>query len=342
MSCSIRMTNVKDFSNCITRGFRHLDTNQAKTGTAEEAAFKLACESATRATDMTDDDHQVPNQPAATGLRSDPDPATTPSTQRYGPAHVLDHHPDHPHMHTMVFLHGRGSDAEEFAEELMDSSLLSDGRSLQEALPGWRWVFPAARQIWSEVFKEFMPMWFELRDGRDGDGDGDSEGLRDAVTHVTGVLREERSRLGDGKVILGGISQGGAVGMWTLLSLMGGGNIDDDGDPGKWLGGFVGSSTWMPLGDDVEGMLDGDHHGGPEFLRHMMRSLQQSTTIPVLMGHGVDDAYVDVDLGRQASRILSRAGCRVDRREYTGAEQEGHWFKVPEQMDHIYEFLKSL
>ncbi|KAJ4323092.1 hypothetical protein N0V84_004492 [Fusarium piperis] len=288
---------------------------------------------------MTDDDHQVLDEPAATGVRSAPDPATTPSnsTQGYGPTHVLDHHPDYPHMHTMVFLHGRGSDAEEFAEELMDSSLLSDGRSLQEALPGWRWVFPTARQVWSEVFKEFMPMWFELRDGRDGD----SEGLREAVTHVRRVLQEERTRLGSGKVILGGISQGGAVGMWTVLSLMGEGNVDDD-DPGKWLGGFVGSSTWMPLGDDAEKMLDGDHDGS-EFVRYMMRSPpQRQSTIPVLMGHGVDDAYVDVDLGRQASRILSRVGCRVDWREYTGSEQEGHWFKVPEQMDHIYEFLKSI
>ncbi|RMJ10156.1 hypothetical protein CDV36_010212 [Fusarium kuroshium] len=294
---------------------------------------------------MTDDDHQVLDQPEATGFRSVLEPANTPSnsTQGYGPAHVLDHHPDHPHLHTIVFLHGRGSDAEEFAEELMDSSVLSDGRSLQEALPGWRWVFPAARQVWSEVFKEFMPMWFELRDGRD-DGDGDSEGLKEAVTHVRGILQEERTRLGDyGKVILGGISQGGAVGMWTVLSLMGEGNVDDDDDPGKWLGGFVGSSTWMPLGDDVEKMLDGDNDGS-EFVGHMMRSLsqQQQSTIPVLMGHGIDDAYVDVNLGRQAAHILSRVGCGVDWREYTGAEQEGHWFKVSEQMDHIYEFLKNL
>ncbi|KAM5354188.1 hypothetical protein ACJ41O_000838 [Fusarium nematophilum] len=291
---------------------------------------------------MTDEDRRdatrnlPPTQPSA------PDPALM-QTQGFGASHVLGPHPDHPHTHTIVFLHGRGSGAEEFAEELMESSLLSDGRSLQEALPGWRWVFPAAREVWSDVFEEFMPMWFELRDGRENEGD--PEGLREAVGYVKGVLDEERRRLQEGgKVMLGGISQGGAVAMWTMLSLMG----EGDGDLSRWMGGFVGSSTWMPLGDEVEWVLRGgeeeDHN--LEFVRRMLGSIGRRgpiATIPVLMGHGVDDAYVDVELGRQAERILGMNGCnKVEWREYEGAEQEGHWFKVPEQMDHILEFLRGV
>ncbi|KAF4982239.1 hypothetical protein FZEAL_2123 [Fusarium zealandicum] len=286
---------------------------------------------------MTDDDRRS----AVSGLRSAPDLAMAPSkppTQGFGPAHVLEPHSGHSHTHTMVFLHGRGSGAEEFAEELMQATLLSNGRSLQEELPGWRWVFPAAREVWSEVFEEYMPMWFELKDG--GDGERDCEGLREAIGYVKGVLKEEKSRLRDGVVMLGGISQGGAVGLWTVLSLMG----DEDGNNvGEWMGGFVGSSTWIPFGDEVDKILmAADQVDGSveQMLGSLVHNHRHGSSIPILMGHGLDDAYVDVDLGRQASMILKQVGCDVDWKEYRGAEQEGHWFKVPEQMDHIYDFMR--
>ncbi|KAG3188534.1 hypothetical protein PC129_g25192, partial [Phytophthora cactorum] len=139
-------------------------------------------------------------------------------------------------------------------------------------------------------------------------------------------------------------------------------------------------STWVPFGDNLERIwktasvaaassefveehrgLDADHDPHT----HNCAQTQTETTstydpfvrellasgggkhgdcppgVPVLLGHGVDDAYVDVELGRQAARILSQAGHIVDRREYSGAEQEGHWFQVQDQMNHVYEFLRG-
>ena len=61
--------------------------------------------------------------------------------------------------------------------------------------------------------------------------------------------------------------------------------------------------------------------------------------VPVFMGHGIDDAYVGVELGRGAMQLLSKADFRVQWKEYCGAELEGHRLKVPEEMDDIYEFL---
>jgi len=60
---------------------------------------------------------------------------------------------------------------------------------------------------------------------------------------------------------------------------------------------------------------------------------------PVFLGHGVDDAYVDVELGRQAVRVLTRIGFDTEWREYSGADQEGHWLKMPEEMDDIVDFI---
>ena len=67
-----------------------------------------------------------------------------------------------------------------------------------------------------------------------------------------------------------------------------------------------------------------------------------ASQVPVFMGHGADDAYVNVELGREAMQLLPRTGFRVRWKEYSGAEQEGHWLKVPEEMDDIYEFLSGL
>ncbi|KAF7547852.1 hypothetical protein G7Z17_g7431 [Cylindrodendrum hubeiense] len=292
--------------------------------------------------------------------------------QGFGPAHVLDPQPDYEHTHTAVMLHGRGSGAEEFAEELMASSL-SDGRSLREALPGWRWVFPSSRDLWSATFHEHMPAWFDAHSLTDPAARQDLQtaGIEESVSYVRRVLEEQRRDVGGRaeRLVLGGISQGGAVGIWALLC---------EGDLGRGPGGFVGSSTWVPFGDNLERILPSSASAAPSispgrgveeslesgagaashtltqpdataydpFVRGMISSghgtrRASSSGIHVLLGHGLDDAYVDVELGRQAARVLSRAGHGVDWREYTGAEQEGHWFQVPNQMDHVYEFLRG-
>ena len=268
--------------------------------------------------------------------------------RKFGPAHVLHPPADQRHTHTIVMLHGRDTDAEDFAEELM-SSTLSDGRSLQDALPGWRWVFPSSQELWSTTFQEFMPAWFEAHSLTDikARQDLQMEGIRASVEYIQGVLDEEIVRL-DGqndKVIFGGISQGGAVGLWTLLCQV---------DPKMLPRAFVGASTWIPFDEDVYSILSSTHESNQlaspssndDFVKTMLASRlrlvrdgQPLPQVPVSLGHGVDDAYVDVDLGKNAKKILSKAGFEVEWKEYSGAEQEGHWFQVPNQMDDILEFL---
>ncbi|KAK2598017.1 hypothetical protein QQS21_005854 [Conoideocrella luteorostrata] len=62
---------------------------------------------------------------------------------------------------------------------------------------------------------------------------------------------------------------------------------------------------------------------------------------PVFLGHGVDDAIVDIELGRQAARVLNDVGLTVTSVEYSGAELDGHWFKEPEEMNDIAKFLEK-
>lgn len=64
--------------------------------------------------------------------------------------------------------------------------------------------------------------------------------------------------------------------------------------------------------------------------------------LKVWLGHGRDDAYVDVEEGRRASGVFERAGAVVTVREYEGADEEGHWLKEPEEVDDIVEFLRGV
>lgn len=73
------------------------------------------------------------------------------------------------------------------------------------------------------------------------------------------VLDEEIARLGGNaeKVVLGGISQGGAIGMWTLLC---------SETPTRQLGAFVGASTWLPFAENIESYFsqEGPRSGGAD------------------------------------------------------------------------------
>ncbi|KAL2255335.1 hypothetical protein VTK26DRAFT_3584 [Humicola hyalothermophila] len=165
--------------------------------------------------------------------------------------------------------------------------------------------------------------------------------------------------------------------MWTVLVLCAG-----EGEAAGRLGAVVGASTWLPFAEEMERFLgrgeerrggDGEGKGGvvgndevagegihvseaDAFVREMMdascsgkRSRDQNGdsevgrySLPVFLGHGRDDAYVDVELGRQAARVLGKAGLKVSWREYSGADQEGHWLKEPEELDDIMCFLESI
>jgi hypothetical protein len=52
------------------------------------------------------------------------------------------------------------------------------------------------------------------------------------------------------------------------------------------------------------------------------------------------DAYVDIELGREVQTTLRHIGFEVEWKEYSGADEEGHWLKEPEQVDGISAFIQ--
>lgn len=272
----------------------------------------------------------------------------------FGPVHIIE--PSSAHTHTAIMLHGRGSNGAEFAEELAETAAPGQ-KFLMERFPGWRWVFPTSRELWSTAFEDMLPAWFEAHSLTDTTAREDLqiEGIKQSVAYTQSILAQEVAELGGEteKVVIMGISQGGAIGMWTLLC---------EGDLDSRFGAFVGTNTWLPFAANIQRLLgkrnepeqakvgsETSQPGSDTFVEDMMsawsRSVANQTSgrqllsTPVLLGHGVDDGVVDVDHGRQAQQVLGDVGFEVEWEEYSGAELEGHWLKTPEQIDGIAAFL---
>lgn len=262
-----------------------------------------------------------------------------------------------PHTHTAILLHGRGSNGPEFAEELFSGKTSTD-QPLSSCLPTWRWVFPTARERWSRQFQEELCAWFD--DGPRHAGDEEEEridGLDQSVAYVLDILKREIDLLGgDGsRVFLGGISQGMATVLWSIFLA-----ASREGIREQRLGGVLGFCGWLPLGREVEELLRRDNTSSktPKEKQRLVCDFALNTitsaaiapgdgetdrailSTPVFLSHGTDDAWVSVELGRQACQILQKAAISVEWNEFAGAEGDGHWIKEPDGLDQILRFLR--
>ncbi|KAJ5787387.1 hypothetical protein N7457_002377 [Penicillium paradoxum] len=268
------------------------------------------------------------------------------------------HLPRTPHTHTVILLHGRGSDGIEFAEELL-SSVTSQGSSLATCLPSYRWVFPTSRDRWSDRFQEEICSWFDAYsfDNIHERQELQKDGLRESTSHILAILEEEVKLLDErfDRIYLGGISQGMATALWAFFAGTATRRIQQP------LGGLVGFCGWLPFAQQLEGLLAEptlDSSPDPQAQRlvtdlflaeiagqetpHLSQLVNSSVlSTPVFLSHGADDVWVSVELGRQACQVLRRIMAHVDWHEFTGAEGDGHWVKEPEGFDQILQFLES-
>ncbi|EGE08929.1 hypothetical protein TEQG_07884 [Trichophyton equinum CBS 127.97] len=260
--------------------------------------------------------------------------------------HIVE--PKSAHTHSAILLHGRASNGAEFAEEFFDSHT-SEKKNLPAHFPGCRWVFPTSRERWSVVFEENMTAWFDIYSlaNISEKQDLQVEGLKESTAYLLDILESEIALLGgrSDKLVLIGMSQGMATALWTLLCSAG--RIK-----GR-IGGFIGMSGWLPFAGEILDLQS--HSTSPsqslqEILSTRCGEQAQATdedvktmlSTPVMLLHGTDDAWVDVELGRQAHAGLTKLGMHAVFKEYTGADNDGHWVKEPEGVDDIAGFLGNI
>jgi lysophospholipase-2 len=134
------------------------------------------------------------------------------------------------------------------------------------------------------------------------------EGLEESAEYVARVIAEEAKEVGWERVIVGGISQGCAMGVYTLITR------------GIRVGGFFGISGWCP-----EMVRDGTE--------------DDVKNVPVLLQHCVDDGVVPVQNGEELVRRLEKRGMMV---KWECFEEGGHWLNEPEGMDGIVRFIREI
>ncbi|KUJ23479.1 alpha/beta-hydrolase [Mollisia scopiformis] len=204
------------------------------------------------------------------------------------------------------------------------------------------------------------------------------EGLTETAEFLNPLLDEEVRAVGAKNVFLGGLSQGCAMALHLLLSYQPR-EEGRNGDWGS-LGGFVGMSGWLPFAEDIRGLIrsedmiekagedeedddpfatSDDEGDSAVFESHRCQlslSMQVCNFVreniemsplesieplclktPVFLGHGKKDEKVKIALGLDIVMILRVIGMQVRWEEY----DEGHWYKVPEQIDDLVDFLET-
>ena len=268
------------------------------------------------------------------------------------------------HTQTFLLLHGLGSNGEKFGKELLETGITSGGKSLLQEYPGAKFIFPTSKRRRSSAFgRAMLTQWFDIASLDDPSlrSHTQIQGLEESYKEIMEILNEEIQIIGSKNIVFGGLSQGCAMSLICLLTL------------GFSLGAFVGMSGWLPFQHEFEDIMQGgnerdgedddnpfgsddeseDDHNTRDPVTNVIRCAQELVSLedvenasidkssigtPIFIGHGDKDEKIKPALGKNICDVLQKIGFAVSWKSYN----EGHWYKIPEEIDDIVEFLKEI
>ncbi|KAL8622445.1 hypothetical protein ACOMHN_034110 [Nucella lapillus] len=204
------------------------------------------------------------------------------------------------HRATLIFLHGLGDTGHAWAEELE----MLKFQHIKIICPH------APFQAVTVNRRMRMPSWFDVH-GFGPDTTEDEASIKKASQTLQNLIEEEeKNGISSNRIYIGGISQGGAVALYTAFA------VD------RPVGGVVALSTWLPLhktlADDKVAKYNRD--------------------VPVLLGHGSEDPLVKFVWGQQTSHFIQSFNHNAQFKVYEGM---AHTFCLQEMWD-IKAFLENL
>ncbi|KAJ8065363.1 hypothetical protein OCU04_006051 [Sclerotinia nivalis] len=155
-------------------------------------------------------------------------------------------------------------------------------------------------------------------------------GLQESIAQISEIIEEEAKIVSMDKIILGGISQGCATAILTLLN----------SDLG--LGGFIGLSSWLPLHRNIQNLdtilqkskIDPKAY----YLGISLRRLSIRRKTPILFTHSRNDETVPFAHGEALRETIKRQGYNVVWKEY---EDGIHWINPDHGVDDISAFIHT-
>ncbi|KAK0633595.1 Phospholipase/carboxylesterase/thioesterase [Immersiella caudata] len=214
------------------------------------------------------------------------------------------------HTATVIFLHGLGDTGNgwEFAVE---------NWRRRQRLDEVKFILPHAPRIPITVNRGMrMPGWYDIVE-MGGDPDSlrkheDQEGILRTQKHVHELIQQEiDSGIPADRIVLGGFSQGGAVGIFAGLTAK------------VRLAGIVALSAYLLLSQQFASLVP-----QPEF----------NKDTPIFMGHGDSDQVVHAQLGQLSKSLLHVQGYNVTFKVYQDLEHSA----TPEELDDVETFLNKV
>ena len=264
------------------------------------------------------------------------------------------------HTQTLILLHDRAGSNRHFAVELLEATDGS-GNTLQQALPGMKFIFPTALKQPSTALDGYpIASWFDCLLPIDPHETSrrQAEGLNGACLTIHRLLDTEVPVVGIGNVFLGGHGQGCATALYALLTYK--------SSVGGVLGGVIGLSGWLPMQKllnefalELKRANDTRNDGAEEqkVVRievHRARLLEfsrLSITFPrcqflntkdnylsFFLAHGQADEEVPISHAREAAITLAQMAMDVNLKEYDGL---GPTWRNGDVIEDIVRFIKG-
>ena len=183
--------------------------------------------------------------------------------------------PQTPVRSSIILLHGLGGNNNYFIEIANRFNLMQEVLKVQNKL-GMRIILPQAPEN----------SWFNLpsmnpNDYIHGNTQEDAAGIKASQESINKLIDREIARgVPSEKIILAGMSQGGAMALYCGLHY------------NKRLGGILAMSGWLPLRDNLEDIL-----------------ANQQT--PILMLHGASDGTLPLEVAKLYYDQLSQSGFNI-------------------------------
>jgi predicted esterase len=155
-----------------------------------------------------------------------------------------------------------------------------------------------------------MPSWYDIFT-LSSDEKQDVDGIKETSRKVHEALDEiEQNGIPSNRIILGGISQGGALAIYSALTYH------------KQLAGLVCLSCWLPIREEL-----------------VKNCSSVNKTIPMLQCHGDADPTVRIEFGgKQTDEFLSNIN--PSNHQYKVYNGLRHWIS-PEEMDDVKKWMSN-
>ncbi|WP_038247243.1 alpha/beta hydrolase [Ghiorsea bivora] len=185
---------------------------------------------------------------------------------------------------TVIWLHGLGADGFDFQPIVPQLGLPNDANI--------RFIFPHAPAMPVTMNGGYiMPAWYDLYSLKVDNPDTnpqDEQGIKKSAKSIQQLIQHENTRgIPNERIILVGFSQGGAMALYTGLT------IDQP------LAGIMGLSCYLPLHNSIEEILN-----------------PATKNTPVFMAHGTQDPVVLHEYGKASAEFIKNLGYQVSWREY--------------------------